>query len=74
VWWRVQDGTTACVRMSSEQYETFCDDYDRYELQWLCDSCKGQYKETTQSEMTMKWGKMKERKSEKVLIRHIKKL
>jgi len=46
--------------MSSEQYKTFCDDYnDGYnELQWLYDSCKGQNTETTQSEMTITWGKM----------------
>ena len=30
-----------CVGMSSGQYETFRDDYDRHNvLQWLCDSCK----------------------------------
>ena len=75
-----QNGTTAFV--SGEQYKTFCDDYnDGYnELQWLCNSCKGQNTETTQSEMPIRWGKMKDlkkirkRKSEKVLIRHIKKL
>ena len=53
-----------CVGMSSEQYKTFCDDYnDGYnELQWLCDSCKGQNTETTQSEMPITWGKMKDLK------------
>jgi len=35
-----------------------------------CDSCKGQNKETTQSEMPITWGKMKDLKK----IRHIKKL
>ena len=49
--------------MSSEQYETFCDDYDTYNvLQWLCDSCEEQNKETTQSEMPITWGKMKDLK------------
>jgi len=53
-----------CVRMLSEQYKTFCDDYnDGYnELQWLCNSCKGHNKETTQSEMPITWGKMKDLK------------
>ena len=52
-----------CVGMSSEQYEIFCDDYDRHNmLQWLCDSCKEQNKETTQSEMLITWGKMKDLK------------
>ena len=50
-----------CVGMSSRQYETFRDDYDRHNvLQWLCDSCKEQNKETTQSEMLITWGKMKD--------------
>jgi len=31
-------------------------------LQWLCDSCKEQNKETTQSEMPITWGKMKDLK------------
>jgi len=58
-----QNGTTACVGMSSGQYETFCDDYDRHNvLQWLCDSSKEQNKETIQSEMPITWGKMKDLK------------
>jgi len=42
-----------CVGMSNDQYEIFRDDYDRHNvLQWLCDSCKEQNKETNQpSEM-----------------------
>ena len=49
--------------MSSGQYEIFRDDYDRHDvLQWLCDSCKEQNKETTQSEMPITWGKMKDLK------------
>jgi len=36
-----QNGTTACVGMSSEQYEIFCDDYDRHNiLQWLYDTVR----------------------------------
>ena len=39
-----------CVGMSSGQHEIFRDDYDRHNvLQWLCNSCKEQNKETTQS-------------------------
>jgi len=50
-----------CVGMSSGQYEIFLDDYDTHNvLQWLCDSCKEQNKETTQSEMPITWGKMKD--------------
>ena len=50
-----------CVGMLSEQYEIFCDDYGRHNvLQWLCDSCKEQNKETTQNEMPITWGKMKD--------------
>jgi len=46
--------------MSREQYEIFHDDYDRHNvLQWTCDSCKEQNKETSQSEMPITWGKMK---------------
>jgi len=49
--------------MSSGQYEIFCDDYDRHNvLQWICDSCKEQNKETTQSEMLITWDKMKDLK------------
>jgi len=49
--------------MSSEQCEIFCDDYNRLNmLQWLCDSCKEQNKKTTQSEMPVTWGKMKDLK------------
>jgi len=52
-----------CVGMSSSQYEIFCKDYDRHNtLQWLCDSCKKQNKEITQSEMPITWGKMKDLK------------
>jgi len=52
-----------CVGMSSGQYEIFHDDYDRHNvLQWLCDSCKEPNKETTQSEMPITWGKMKDLK------------
>jgi len=52
-----------CVGMSSEQYEIFCDDYDRHNvLQWICDSCKAQNKQTTQSELPITWGKMKDLK------------
>jgi len=52
-----------CVGMSSDQYEIFHDDYDRHNiLQCLCDSCKEQNKETTQSEMPITWGKMKDLK------------
>jgi len=52
-----------CVGMSSEQCEIFCDDYNRLNmLQWLCDSCKEQNKKTTQSEMPVTWGKMKDLK------------
>ena len=47
--------------MSSGQYETFCDNYDRHNvLQWLCDNCKEQNKKTIQSEMPITWGKMKD--------------
>jgi len=47
--------------MLSEQYEIFCDDYGRHNvLQWLCDSCKEQNKETTRNEMPITWGKMKD--------------
>jgi len=63
--------------MLSGQYETFRDDYDRHNvLQWLCDSCKEQNKETTQSKNAYHMGQDErlKRKSEKVLIRHIKKL
>jgi len=62
--------------MSSDQYEIFRDDYDRHNiLQWLCDSCKEQNKEITQSEMPITWRKMKDlKKIRKVLIRHIKKM
>jgi len=50
-----------CVGMSSGQYEIFRDDYDRHNvLQWLCNSCKEQNKETNQSEMPITWGKMKD--------------
>jgi len=52
-----------CVGMSSDQYEIFCDNYDRHNiLQWLCNSCKEQNTETTQSEMPITWGKMKDLK------------
>ena len=60
VWWRVH---TACVSECQVNNETFCDDYDRYNvLQWLCDSCKEQNKETTLSGMLITWGKMKDLK------------
>ena len=50
-----------CVGMSSDPYEIFRDNYDRHNvLQWLCDSCKEQNKETTQSEIPITWGKMKD--------------
>ena len=50
--------------MSSQQYEIFRKDYDRDNaLQWLCDSCKEQNKEITQSEMPITWGKMKDSKN-----------
>jgi len=53
-----------CVGMSSQQYEIFRKDYDRDNaLQWLCDSCKEQNKEITQSEMPITWGKMKDSKN-----------
>jgi len=49
--------------MSNEQYEIFVDDYDRHNvLHWLCDSCKEQNKETTQSEIPITWDKMKDLK------------
>jgi len=49
--------------MSSGQYEIFRDDYERHNvLQWLCDSCTEQNKETIQSEMPITWGKMKDLK------------
>jgi len=49
------------VRMSSEQYETYRKDYvGQNVLQWLCDGCKEQNKENTQSEMHITWGKMKD--------------
>jgi len=52
-----------CVGMSSEQYQIFCQDYDRHNtLQWLCDCCKDQNKEITQNEMSITWGKMKDLK------------
>jgi len=59
-----QNGTNCiCVGMSSGQYEIFLDDYDRHKmLQWICDSCKEQNKETSQSEMPITWGKMKDLK------------
>ena len=59
-----QNGTNCiCVGMSSGQYEIFLDDYDRHKmLQWICDSCKEQNKETSQSDMPITWGKMKDLK------------
>jgi len=56
-----QNGTTAHMLECRVSNETFHDDYDRHNmLQWLCDSYKEQNKETTQSEMLITWGKMKD--------------
>jgi len=58
-----QNGTTAYVSECRVDNEIFRDDYDRHNvLQWLCDSCMEQNKETTQSEMPITWGKMKDLK------------
>jgi len=59
-----QNGITAYVlECRSEQYQIFCEDYDRHNaLQWFCDSCKDQNKEITQSEKCITWGKMKDLK------------
>jgi len=58
-----QNGTTAYVSECRVDNEIFRDDYDRHNvLQWLCDNCKEQNKETTQSEMPITWGKMKDLK------------
>jgi len=52
-----------CVGITRSQYEIFCDDYVGHnELKWLCDGCEEQNKETTQSEMPITWGKMKDLK------------
>jgi len=59
--------------MSSEQYQIFRQDFDNDNaLQWLCDSCKDQDKEITQNETPYHMRQdERQRRSEKVSIRHI---